>query len=112
MADADSMHVKDSAQGLHHEMCCLLLREMSGIDNTVKELAAQTQLQDEVDVLMVLKGLIQLDYVWMVHHFHDLDFPLKLLSIFHVSLGDGLASSHIACGLALCFAYCAVGALT
>mmetsp|Transcript_15708 Transcript_15708/g.41633 ORF Transcript_15708/g.41633 Transcript_15708/m.41633 type:complete len:289 (+) Transcript_15708:425-1291(+) len=88
------VHVVEGPHDLLHQDGGLHLREMARLDDAVEKLAARGELHDQVDVAVVLEGLVELDDVRVVHHLHDGDLLLEPVDVFHLRLGDGLDGTH------------------
>jgi hypothetical protein len=58
----------------NHPLSQLLL-----LNDVVEQLAALTKVHDYIEVVLVLKKLIDLDYTWVIHRLQQLDFVKKLL---------------------------------
>mmetsp|Transcript_88776 Transcript_88776/g.286900 ORF Transcript_88776/g.286900 Transcript_88776/m.286900 type:complete len:318 (-) Transcript_88776:65-1018(-) len=115
VADVGFMHVVDGFDDLLHQSSSLHLREVTTLDDSVKELTARAQLHDQINVPVILERLVQLDDVRVVHHLHDGNLQLEPLHILHRCLGDGLDGPLAAPGLGRlgrALADGAVGALT
>mmetsp|Transcript_53085 Transcript_53085/g.158203 ORF Transcript_53085/g.158203 Transcript_53085/m.158203 type:complete len:310 (+) Transcript_53085:675-1604(+) len=90
VADVKLVHVEDGPDYLLHDRRCLALVEVADFDDAVEQLASNAQLKDQVDVPLVLEGLVQLDDVWVIHLLHDADLLLESLDVLHVGLGNAL----------------------
>mmetsp|Transcript_104626 Transcript_104626/g.272328 ORF Transcript_104626/g.272328 Transcript_104626/m.272328 type:complete len:458 (-) Transcript_104626:231-1604(-) len=105
------VHVVERPDDLLHEDGGLDLREVPRLDDAVEELAARGELHDQINVAVVLEGLVEFDDVGVVHHFHDGDLLLEAVDVLHLRLGDGLAGPNGARGLVLRLGHGAIGAL-
>mmetsp|Transcript_76337 Transcript_76337/g.166664 ORF Transcript_76337/g.166664 Transcript_76337/m.166664 type:complete len:291 (+) Transcript_76337:851-1723(+) len=94
------VHVVDGPDNLLHQYGGLDLGEVSGLDNSVEEFSSSSEFHHEVDVSVVLEGLVELDDVRVVHHLHDCDLQFETLYILHRCLRDGFHGTDRASGLA------------
>ena len=66
MYHAVRMQVLDAVEYLMHKMDCILFRELTAIDDTIKQLSSTRELLDEMNSLVVFANLQQLNAAWMV----------------------------------------------
>ena len=69
------------------------------LGDEVEEVAALAQLEDEVQLALLLEGLVELDDVWVVQHLHDGDFVAEGVELvrFDIEEVDGLDGIHVLC---------------
>lgn len=66
MSDLALVAVGDSAEQLLHDVSGLFLREKLVLDDTIKKLAAEAELRDDIEVVVVLVELVDGDDVRVV----------------------------------------------
>lgn len=85
MDDALGMTMLKSFKEIHHDCCCLYFgkRFLPG-RNFLEELASRAQLHAEVDVFLIVVGLVILNYIGVVNLLHEPDLTLQTLKILRV----------------------------
>mmetsp|Transcript_98760 Transcript_98760/g.178311 ORF Transcript_98760/g.178311 Transcript_98760/m.178311 type:complete len:257 (-) Transcript_98760:67-837(-) len=111
MTDFGGVHIANAPQDLLHHDRSLNLCEALEFYDAVEKLSTCTKLHDEVDIFPVLKGLVELDYIWMVQKLHEVYLLLKALLLLDVLLGDGLHCPVHFCVLVRAHADGSIGAL-
>lgn len=66
VSDLALVAVGDSAEQLLHDVSGLFLREKLVLDDTIKKLAAEAELRDDIEVVVVLVELVDGDDVRVV----------------------------------------------
>ncbi len=80
----------------------------------VEEVTALAQLEDEVQLALLLEGLVELDDVGVVQHLHDGDLVAEGVELVRLDLEevDGLDSVHVLCNSVSSPSYRCEAALT
>ena len=112
MGDVVLMHVEDTTHDLLHDDGSDLLGEGAGVHDLVEKFATGANLHDEVDLLGIFEGLVELHEVGMIEHLHDGDFLLESRHVLNLSLRDHLARADLAGLLVLATRHAAVTTLT
>mmetsp|Transcript_66709 Transcript_66709/g.168285 ORF Transcript_66709/g.168285 Transcript_66709/m.168285 type:complete len:327 (-) Transcript_66709:237-1217(-) len=99
VADAALVHVKHSTENLLHDDGGFPLGQVTQLLYSVEELTACAQLQDEVDELAILKGLVELVDVGVVKRHDYVDFTLKPVPVRHHLLCYAFDSPLHTCSL-------------
>ena len=82
-------------QNLFENRACVDFIKIFLFDNLVKKLTTCTHLSDQINILRVLKILVQFKYMRMVQTFQNVNFCLKTLLIFNFLSCNCFASSYL-----------------